>query len=91
MSPKVAVVSGSNKGIGLAIVEGLLKSFEGVVYLTARDVVRGQEAVKFLNEKGLKPNFHQLDISDKSSIEAMRDHVVKAGLFLYAFEKTQKI
>jgi len=78
MSPKVAVVSGSNKGIGLAIVEGLLKSFEGVVYLTARDVVRGQEAVKFLNEKGLKPNFHQLDISDKSSIEAMRDHVVKA-------------
>jgi len=78
MSPKVAVVSGSNKGIGLAIVEGLLKSFEGVVYLTARDVVRGQEAVKFLNEKGLKPNFHQLDISDKSSIEAMRDHVVRA-------------
>jgi len=78
MSPKVAVVSGSNKGIGLAIVEGLLKSFEGVVYLTARDVGRGQEAVKFLNEKGLKPNFHQLDISDRSSIEAMRDHVVKA-------------
>ena len=78
MSPKVAIVSGSNKGIGLAIVEGLLKSFEGVVYLTARDVGRGQEAVKFLNEKGLKPNFHQLDISDRSSIEAMRDHVVKA-------------
>jgi len=78
MSPKVAIVSGSNKGIGLAIVEGLLKSFEGVVYLTARDVGRGQEAVKLLNEKGLKPNFHQLDISDRSSIEAMRDHVVKA-------------
>lgn len=78
MSPKVAIVSGSNKGIGLAIVEGLLKSFEGVVYLTARDVGRGQEAVKCLNEKGLKPNFHQLDISDRSSIEAMRDHVVKA-------------
>ena len=58
--------------------EGLLKSFEGVVYLTARDVGRGQEAVKLLNEKGLKPNFHQLDISDRSSIEAMRDHVVKA-------------
>ena len=34
MSNKVAVVTGSNKGIGLAIVKGLCKSFDGKVYLT---------------------------------------------------------
>lgn len=37
MSTKVAVVTGGNKGIGLAIVRALCKQFQGVVYLTARD------------------------------------------------------
>ena len=46
MSSKVAVVTGSNKGIGLGIVRALLKdpSFKGIVYLTARDKGRGEEA-----------------------------------------------
>ncbi len=35
---RVAVVTGSNKGIGLAIVRALCKQFRGDVYLTARDV-----------------------------------------------------
>ena len=38
MSTKVAVVTGSNKGIGLAIVKALCQQFEGVVYVTARDM-----------------------------------------------------
>lgn len=38
MSTRVAVVTGSNKGIGLAVVQALCKQFEGDVYLTARDV-----------------------------------------------------
>jgi len=75
MSPKVAVVTGSNKGIGLAIVEGLLKNFDGHVFLTARDVARGQNAVKGLNEKGLEPKFHQLDICDKTSVESFKEHL----------------
>lgn len=33
---KVAVVTGSNKGIGFAIVKGLAKTFQGDVYLTGR-------------------------------------------------------
>ena len=33
---KVAVVTGSNKGIGLAIVRSLCKQYDGTVYLTAR-------------------------------------------------------
>ena len=35
-SCKVAVVTGSNKGIGLAIVRSLCKQYDGTVYLTAR-------------------------------------------------------
>ncbi|XP_042289168.1 carbonyl reductase [NADPH] 1-like isoform X2 [Thunnus maccoyii] len=68
MSTKVAVVTGSNKGIGLAIVRALCKQFQGDVYLTARDVGRGQEAVKSLDSEGLKAMFHQLDINDLNSI-----------------------
>ena len=33
---KVAVVTGSNKGIGLAIVRALCKQYDGAVYLTSR-------------------------------------------------------
>uniref|UniRef100_A0A8C6UAS0 carbonyl reductase (NADPH) n=1 Tax=Neogobius melanostomus TaxID=47308 RepID=A0A8C6UAS0_9GOBI len=68
MTSKVAVVTGSNKGIGLAIVRALCKQFEGDVYLTARDLGRGEEAVKILTSEGLKPKFQQLDITDVSSI-----------------------
>uniref|UniRef100_A0A8C6UR74 carbonyl reductase (NADPH) n=1 Tax=Neogobius melanostomus TaxID=47308 RepID=A0A8C6UR74_9GOBI len=68
MSAKVAVVTGSNKGIGLAIVRALCKQFEGDVFLTARDLARGEEAVKILTSEGLKPKFQQLDINDVSSI-----------------------
>ncbi|KAG7228414.1 hypothetical protein INR49_007586, partial [Caranx melampygus] len=68
MSTKVAIVTGSNKGIGLAIVRALCKQFKGDVYLTSRDIGRGQEAVESLSSEGLKPMFHQLDINDLNSI-----------------------
>lgn len=69
----VAVVTGSNKGIGFAIVRALCKQFAGDVYLTARDPGRGQEAVAKLQEEGLHALFHQLDIDDLQSIRALRD------------------
>ncbi|XP_072246641.1 carbonyl reductase [NADPH] 1-like [Leuresthes tenuis] len=70
MSTRVAVVTGGNKGIGLAIVRALCKQFPGDVYLTSRDVGRGQEAVESLTSEGLKALFHQLDINDLNSITA---------------------
>jgi len=73
---KVAVVTGSNKGIGFATVRALCKKFDGDVYLTSRNVERGLEAVKALEKEGLKPKFHQLDICDKSSVEKLRDDMV---------------
>ncbi|KAJ8729770.1 hypothetical protein PYW08_001351 [Mythimna loreyi] len=72
---KVAVVTGSNKGIGFGIVKGLLKRFDGVVYLTSRDDGRGKAAVAKLNELGLKPEYHQLDVTDRESVIRFRDHI----------------
>ncbi|KAH3772492.1 carbonyl reductase [NADPH] 1-like [Dreissena polymorpha] len=76
-SKSVAVVTGSNKGIGYAIVRGLCKQFQGDVILTARNEANGQEALKKLNAEGLKPVFHQLDITDDTSIQRMRDFLQK--------------
>ncbi|XP_068184246.1 carbonyl reductase [NADPH] 1-like [Antennarius striatus] len=68
MATRVAVVTGGNKGIGLAIVRALCKQFQGDVFLTARDQGRGQEAVQSLASEGLAAQFHQLDIDDLKSI-----------------------
>ncbi|XP_050665441.1 carbonyl reductase [NADPH] 1-like [Leptidea sinapis] len=69
MTQRVAVVTGSNKGLGYAVVKGLCKTFNGIVYLTCRNEQRGIEAVRKLSEIGLKPSFHKLDVSDKESVE----------------------
>lgn len=73
--PKIAVVTGANKGIGLAIVRGLCEKYKGKVYLTARDESRGNDAVHKLKELGFNPDFHQLDINDQRSINKFRDHI----------------
>ncbi|CAG9569839.1 unnamed protein product [Danaus chrysippus] len=75
MSSKIAVVTGANKGIGFAIVRGLCKRFDGIVYLTSRDENRGAEAVAELEKEGLNPKYHQLDITEPKSVEVFRDYV----------------
>ncbi|KAJ8388524.1 hypothetical protein AAFF_G00132380 [Aldrovandia affinis] len=72
-TPKVALVTGSNKGIGLAVVRSLCAQFRGDVYLSARSVERGTAAVQSLRAEGLNPLFHQLDISDPASVTCARD------------------
>jgi len=69
----VAVVTGSNKGIGLAIVRALCKKFSGDVYLTSRDEGRGKEAIESLKKEGLHPKFHCLDICNEETVEKLRD------------------
>ena len=64
---RVALVTGSNQGLGFALVNGLLtewcaQSPQDAVYLTARDPARGQAAVTRLEKLGLSPRFHQLDV-----------------------------
>ncbi|XP_051955458.1 carbonyl reductase 1-like [Xyrauchen texanus] len=71
MSKKVAVVTGANKGIGLAIVKGLCKAgFKGDILLTARNEKLGQETVAALGCKNVI--FHQLDICDQGSCLKLR-------------------
>ena len=78
---RVAVVTGSNKGIGLGVVRALCRQYQGEVYLTSRDEARGREAVASLNREGLHPRYHVLDIEEEESVLKLRDHIVEVSLF----------
>ena len=73
MVTKVAVVTGSNRGIGYEVVRGLCKSdkFVGDVFVTSRDEAKGQEAVAQLAKEGLTAKCHQLDINDEASVKKL--------------------
>ncbi|XP_060062641.1 carbonyl reductase [NADPH] 1-like [Ylistrum balloti] len=71
-SKRVAVVTGSNKGIGYAIVRGLCKQFDGDVYLTARNEELGLKSVEELKKEGCSAKFHQLDITKLDSINKLK-------------------
>lgn len=73
MSRKLAIVTGSNQGIGLQIVKNLCSTFDGDVLLTSRNEARGLEAMKGVNASNCK--FHQLDITNSGSIENLKTFV----------------
>lgn len=68
---RVAVVTGANQGLGYALVEGLCRALapEDVVYLTARDAARGDEAIASLHAHGLAPRLGVLDVDAADSVE----------------------
>ncbi|CAK1542334.1 unnamed protein product [Leptosia nina] len=69
MFDKVAVVTGANKGIGYGVVKELCMREVKKVYLTARDVKRGTDAVEALKKEGYDPIFHQLEVTDEESVK----------------------
>ncbi|KAL6903755.1 hypothetical protein ACP4OV_004569 [Aristida adscensionis] len=70
---RVAVVTGGNRGIGLEVCRQLAVNGATVV-LTARDETRGAAAVEKLRGLGLSDViFHQLDVTDTSSIARLTD------------------
>ncbi|ESQ43958.1 hypothetical protein EUTSA_v10006127mg [Eutrema salsugineum] len=77
-TPRYAVVTGANRGIGLEICRQLVSNGIRVV-LTSRDEKRGLEAVETL-KKELEVSdqslvFHRLDVSDLASIASLAGFV----------------
>ena len=74
---KVAIVTGGNQGLGLALARGLcrLMGDDGIVYLTARDAQRGAAAVESLWSEGLRPRLATLDVSSDESVAAFASYI----------------
>lgn len=71
-----ALVTGANKGIGLAIVRGLAQAGMSVC-MGSRDVSRGQEAVKTLKDEGLDVRLLEIDVADEDSVRRAAETVAK--------------
>ncbi len=74
---KVALVTGANQGLGLALVRALCRALGtgSTVYLAARDRGRGESACALLQQEGLSPVLIQLDIADAASVLAAADEI----------------
>lgn len=65
---KIAVVTGSNRGLGLGAVKTLAKKGYKV-FLTARDSAKGEKEAKALQVEGFDVEFLSLDTASEKSIE----------------------
>lgn len=73
--PKIALVTGANRGIGLETARQLA-GMDIEVILTSRTESKGKEAIQGLQNKGLKLHYHALDVSDLTSILELKNFVI---------------
>lgn len=66
---KIALVTGANKGIGLATAK-LLAQKGFTVLLGARDDYRGEEAARELSDQGLNVRYFPINVADEGSVQA---------------------
>jgi NAD(P)-dependent dehydrogenase (short-subunit alcohol dehydrogenase family) len=66
----VAVVTGANRGLGLAAAEGLARRGYSVV-LTARSASKARAAAEYLAQQDLEVVAHPADVSDPESLERL--------------------
>lgn len=75
-SPKIALVTGANRGLGLASSKELAKKGYKVI-LTGRDRQEIEKVQKELLKAGIETDCLQLDITDSKSIEGLAKHIEK--------------
>ncbi len=75
MYEKIALVTGSNRGIGFAVAKGLLLKGHKVI-VTSRKEIDGRKAVKYLSVFG-DVDYHTLDVSDDESILQLQEYIDK--------------
>ena len=75
--PRIALVTGGNQGLGLALVHHLANRLasEDVVYLASRSEARGQAARLTLGATRAEVRVIQLDVTDPGSINALANHL----------------
>jgi NAD(P)-dependent dehydrogenase (short-subunit alcohol dehydrogenase family) len=74
MQQKVALVTGANRGLGLAITRQL--AAQGIhVVAAARDSVQGQALVKQLQGEGLPVSTFTVEVTDTGQCNALRAHI----------------
>ena len=74
--PKIALVTGANRGIGLEVCRQLAGLGLRVI-LTARDPRRGAEAARLLAREGGDVTFCPLDVTDPVSVDAAQAFVAQ--------------
>jgi len=71
---KIALVTGSNRGIGLEVVRQLCQQgFQTI--LTSRNPESGQKAMASLHQYADLLHYYPLDVSQQSSVDALQQAV----------------
>jgi NAD(P)-dependent dehydrogenase (short-subunit alcohol dehydrogenase family) len=73
---RIAMVTGGNRGIGFAVCRGLAQAGLQVI-MGSRDEDKGNEAVKALGKQGFSVDTHQLDVTDPTSISAIKEYILR--------------
>lgn len=76
MTNQIAVVTGANRGLGLEAARQLAQRGYKVI-MTARDPAKGLQAMEALKSQGMDVEFRQLDVLNKSDIDALAHYVKK--------------
>lgn len=72
---KIAVVTGSHKGLGYAIARKLAQQKDIKVILTSRKEKDGLEAQKKLTAEGFQVDYHLLDVDSDLSVQQFKEQL----------------